>query len=275
MNKVTNPGTDNAAKRHMLTPTFQEIGAGGMHMSEIKITGYQESAYFQDAGDAPAVTMARLSTGGSTLATYQWVDTYNGSAWAGGYWINKATETQIGTGAEPDPLLTPGESYWTATPRAKREGCNGLNFMFNGQVIQQSEQVCLNDASSNAAQRHGVGNMMPVDVGLTELSIVGYQESAYFMDAGDAPAVTAAKLSTGGSTLATYQWVDTYVGSAWVGGHWINKANDKVIVTEVKDAETEELEPTLAPGEAYWVACPRAKREGCSGIWMVFPNKVN
>ena len=277
MSKVTNPGTDTGPKRHMLTPTFQQIGEEGMYMSEIKITGYQESSYFQDAGNAPAVTMAKLSTGGSTLVTYQWVDTCINGVWAGGYWVNKENEIQIGTGDEPDPLLIAGESYWTATPRAKREGCNGLNFMFNGQVLQESQQVCLNDASGTGPQRHGVGNMMPVDVGLTELSIVGYQESSYFMDAGNAPAVTAAKLSTGGSTLVTYQWVDTYNSQdkKWAGGYWINKENEKIIVTEVKDENTEELEPTLTPGEAYWVACPRAKREGCKGVWMRFPKKVD
>ena len=264
-NKSVNTGTLQVLK--MLCANFNEVGEEGIHLSEWKVTGYQESSYFQESGNAPVVKVKKLSTGGAITATYDWIDTWDGSAWAGGVWVNEDTDKIIGTGEEADIQLAAGESLWCTIPRAKRTGCTSINLQTSGQVITKSQAFTLNTGTLTVLK--GVGNMMAVSVKMSEISVTGYQESSYFQESGNAPIVKLKKLSTGGAVTATYDWIDTWNGSKWVGGYWKNEETDKAIGAD------DEEDPVLEPGDALWTSTPRAKREGCTGLYLNFPNKVN
>ena len=233
------------------------------------------------AGIGEIVRLVKMSYGGKADATYVWVDEYIGEpgegTWTGGYWKNKVTGKKIGTGDEIDPFLRSGESYWMSAPDTTEfEDIESINLLFNGEVLQKSEAYPL-AASGVPARKYGIGNMMPVNVGLTGITAAGYEDSFLIQVAAEAPTIEAVKLSYGGKADATYVWVDTYVGDpgegAWTGGYWQNKVTGNALVpTGTTPGAGEETELVLKPGDGLWVSAPDTTEfEDLELITLTFP----
>ena len=274
-------GAGVPARKHMVTPTFAQIGQKGCHLSEVTANGYEDSFMVQLEAEAPMIELVKMSYGGMAEKTDVWVDNYVGEpgdgAWTGGYWKNKVTGKQIGTADEADPLLRSGESYWMAAPATTDyEDIESINLLFNGEVLQKSESYPLATAGV-PARKYGIGNMMPVDVGLTGVTAAGYEDSFMVQLEAEAPTIEAVKLSYGGMAEKTYVWVDNYVGEpgdgAWTGGYWKNKVTgDALVPTGTTPGAGEEVELVLKPGEGLWVAAPATvDYEDIELITLTFP----
>ena len=264
----------------MLTAPFNVIGSEGMYVSELKVIGYQDEAKWQENLGAPEVLMKRYNLNGALTATYVWTDTWGGTAWAGGYWQHVETGKKLvknvvdeGT-EEADVLMPAGECVWTVTPTTKGTTSHTIDIrlVYNGEVLQQSQTFPLGATRTRPGNK-GVGNLLQRAIGVTELSVVGYQESSKWQENLGAPEVLLKKFNTNGALTATYAWTDTWGGTAWAGGYWQHVETGKKLVKTVVDEGTEEADVSVEPGDGFWCVCPTTKDNAVS-LSLIFP-KLN
>ena len=237
----------------MIGPCFLTLEAEGkIRLSELKVTGYEESMeYLMEMGFS--VTFQRRASNGMPYATYEWADSSEDmETWVGGSWYNQDTSAIITS--ENDVLFNPGDGLWFDTPELK--DCSGFNLVSSGQVISGSQGFEL-----NAGGKIGVCNMMPAAVNLSTIEIQGYEDSMeYLMEMGFS--VTMQSLLSNGMPSVTYEWSDASEDmETWVGGAWYNQDTTELI--------TKENDVVIAPGQGFWADAPELK--DCTAFHFVVP----
>ena len=97
-------------------------------ITELSVAGYEEDSKWQLNLTGPEVELQQLSTGGATEATYVWIDSWNDTAWAGGYWKHyetgkKLVKTVVNPDTEEeDVTINPADGLWAVCPATKTNG---------------------------------------------------------------------------------------------------------------------------------------------------------
>ena len=98
---------------------------------------------------------------------------------------------------------------------------------------------------------------------LTEIKVVGYQDSAYWQDQMAAPNILLKKLQSTGATEITYIWMDNFddeVPGEWAGGKWAIFGGADI---------TKDNDVTINPGQAFFVEADQIR--DCTAYTLVFP----
>ena len=244
--------------RQSMVFTFSEVGATAkkLMLTDIKVVGYQDSAYWQGKYQCPNIYLKKLMTSGATEVTYIWVDLFDEEIegeWDGGHW-----EIMDGDPItkENDVEIPAGQGFFVQADNIR--DCTAYSFLVNGEVIKGSYA-----AEMLPGGRLTLGNMMPAATKLTKVEVQGYQDSAYWQGKYQCPNIYLKKLMTSGATEITYIWVDLFdeeIEGEWDGGHW-----------EIMDGDpiTTENDVTINPGQGYFVQADQIR--DCKAYTLVFP----
>ena len=236
----------NAGGKNMVGPCFVNTGSTTIKLSDIEVTGYENSDYYMWTDmAAPVVVVQRRASNGQPYAQYSWSAEFDGENWLDGSWVKDI-------GDDNDPVLKPGDALWVQTPDL--EDCTAFNFKVSGEVMKGSIGFEL-----NAGGKISVCNPSPVACKLSDVEVQGYQNSDYYMWTDmAAPVVVIQKLLSNGQPERQYSWSAEFDGENWLDGSWVKDIGD------VSAADW-----SLAPGEGMWVQCPDL--EDCEKFTMVFP----
>ena len=242
----------------MVGACFVTVGGATVKLSELKVTGYENNAYYLTEILGFTASFQRRASNGMPYATYVWTDsTEDMETWTGGKWINADTMEDI-TSAN-DVTLNPGDGLWFTTPDL--QGSTAFSLTSAGQVLRGSQAFEL-----NAGGKIGVVNMMPSSVKLSEIEIQGYEDSEYYLTEELGFTMSMQSLMSNGMPQATYIWTDSTEDMVtWTGGKWIN-ASTKEDITSEKDV-------TVAAGEGFWATCPDL--QGSKRITFVVPQVLS
>ena len=234
----------------MVGPCFVNVGDTTIRLSDIKVTGYENSSYYlEEEYAAPSVVVQRRLSTGQPYAQYSWYDESDGESWLGGSWVKAL-------GEEDDPVLVPGDALWVQTPSL--EDCEAFTFQVAGQVVSGAIAFPLNDGGKISAC-----NPTPVTIKLSQVEVQGYENSTYYLEEEyAAPSVVIQQLLSTGQPYAQYSWYDESDGESWLGGSWVKAMGEY---------EPEELE--LKAGDGFWVQTPDL--EDCEQFTLVFPSALN
>ena len=194
--------TANATRNTMMTPNFLNVNsATGCKLSDLSVTGYEppvwmeEDEYFEGGCQGNDFVLQFLNNDGSIAAKYYWID---------------------------DGENTPG--WYAAGPVAIEGGAESVNIpagtaawvIGTGKKLQVSGQVNVFDVAKemNATRNTAVGNCMPVDLKLSQLTVTGYdapvwmEEDEYFEGGCQGNDFVLQFLNNDGSIAAKYYWID-------------------------------------------------------------------
>ena len=246
----------NAGGKNMMGSCFVNVGEETMRLTDLKVTGYENSEYYLQNVYEFTVTFQRRGNDGMPYATYAYSDTTEDmETWVGGKWYDAMNGgTEITT--ENDVYLKAGSGLWFDTPTL--EDCSGFYLTNSGEVLKGDFGFEL-----NAGGKIGVCNMMPTPTTLTKLEIHGYEKSEWYLQNVYEFTVTMQSLGNDGMPLATYAYSDTTEDmETWVGGKWYDAMHGGIEITSENDV-------TINPGEGFWADTPEL--EDCTQFLMVFP----
>ena len=197
---------------------FVNIDGQPMNLQDIKVTGYDKSAGYEDA----EVTVQTLDAAGRTIETYTWYDVpgdFTG-------WLD-SSDNYV-----EDMTVAPGEGLYAGAPNSD------FALQSAGQVVTSDTSVVLRFGSKH------VVNPTPVAINLNDvnedgkfLRVIGYDEEIGYEDAE----VTVQTLDAAGRTIETYTWYD--VPGDFFG--WLDSSDNYV------------EDVTIAPGESVYAGAPR------------------
>ena len=132
-------------------------------------------------------------------------------------------------------------------------GYQNLNMLAGG-----AQSMCFTFSNVGATQK----KLM-----LTDIKVVGYQDSPYWKDQMTCPNIYLKKLNSLGAAEATYAWRDNFddeVGGAWLGGRWrIYGGPDLTPETDVE----------LNAGDGFFVEADNLQ-EGCTAYSFLVNGEV-
>lgn len=196
----------NATRNTMMAPTFLNVGSEtGCTLADLTVTGYDAPEWLEEdeeweGGCAGDFILQFLNNNGSVAARYYWVDDgETGPAWC-------------------DKNLEPIDAKAIAIPAGVASWAIG-----NGMTLQSAGQVNAKDVAmkANATRNTAMGNCMPVDLKLSDLTVSGYDAPEWLEDdeeweGGCAGDFILQFLNNNGSVDARYYWVDDgETGPAW------------------------------------------------------------
>ena len=195
--------TANATRNTMMAPNFLNVNsATGCKLSDLTVTGYEppvwmeEDEYFEGGCQGNDFILQFLNNDGSIAAKYYWLD--NGELTPG--WYATMGGGAIEGGA--DKVVIPaGTAAWT---------------IGTGKKLQVAGSVNTSDVAfkMNATRNTAVGNCMPVDLKLSQLTVTGYsapvwmEEDEYFEGGCQGNDFIIQFLNNDGSIAAKYYWLD-------------------------------------------------------------------
>ena len=234
----------------MITSQFLGIGNEGFYLKDFKPTGYQDNTYFRtEIYGTEGFIFLKLNLTGGREAAYEWLDSFDGENWEGGYW----------DGADDDEFIDAGDALWAGAPDLWDEAPVGAKYETesSGEVANKKLAVKLRAGGSI-----GIGNPTPVDVKLSDVKITGYENNTYFTtEIYGTEGFIAIEFTGTRGRKAAYEWLDSFDGENWEGGTW-----------DGADEDT-----TLLAGQGLWVGAPDLWEEADpekDAYWMVFPNPV-
>ena len=227
----------------MLAPTFLKVSESNtVTLADIKVTGYKAPSW-DTSGKKPTnkdgctglkFVLATLTTQGTTDKSYVWLDYMTGAETrVGPGWFADDSATPI-EGGEGTVKLDAGKSLWIKG--------SGLSLQPTG-AVNPFDVVFKTSDSGNVA----VGNSMPIDIKLSELTVTGYKAPSWDTS-GKKPTnkdgctglkFVLATLTSQGTTDKSYVWLDYMTGAeSKVGPGWfaddaatpIDGGADKVII---------------------------------------------
>ena len=195
--------TANATRNTMMTPNFLNVNsATGCKLSDLTVTGYEppvwmeEDEYFEGGCQGTDFILSFLNSDGSFAARYYWLD--DGENTPG--WYASGMGAAIEGGAE-SVTIPAGTAAWT---------------IGTGKKLQVAGSVNTSDVAfkMNATRNTAVGNCMPVDLKLSQLTVTGYEppvwmeEDEYFEGGCQGTDFILSFLNSDGSFAARYYWLD-------------------------------------------------------------------
>ncbi len=193
----------NATRNTMITPNFLDINsATGCKLSDLSVTGYEAPVYNEedecyDNGCAGGdFVLQFLNNNGSIASRYYWID--NGEMNAGWYATLDGAAIEGGAASVTIPA---GTAAWT---------------IGSGKTLQSAGAVNKADVAfkMNATRNTAVGNCMPIDLKLSDLTVTGYEAPVYneedeCYDNGCAGGDFVLQfLNNNGSIASRYYWID-------------------------------------------------------------------
>ncbi len=225
--------TANATRNTMMTPNFLNANsATGCKLSDLTVTGYdaptwvEEDEYFEGGCYAGDFVLQFLNNNGSIAARYYWID--DGETKPGWYG-DGGNEIEGGAASVTIPA---GTAAWT---------------IGSGKKLQTAGTVNTADVAfkMNATRNTAVGNCMPVDLKLSQLTVTGYdaplwiEEDEYFEGGCYAGDFVLQFLKNNGSIDSRYYWIDDGESKAgWYGegGNAIEGGAESVSIAAGKGA---------------------------------------
>ena len=196
---------------------FVNIDGQPMNLQDLKVTGYDKTVGYEDAG----VTVQTLDAYGRTIETYTWYDVPGDFVG----WLD-SSDNYV-----EDMTIAPGEGLYAGAPDSS------FSLQSAGQVATSDIAVVLRFGSKH------VVNPTPVALNLNDINedgkflrVIGYDVEAGYEDAG----VTVQTLDTYGRTIETYTWYD--VPGDFYG--WLDSSDNYV------------EDVTVAPGESVYAGAP-------------------
>ena len=214
--------TLNSSGNTAIGASFLEVGGVANKMSDIQITGY--GTEYTDG----MIVASKLTPGGSTAASYTWIDFSDEEAGTFYGWYN-----EDGSEDYNDVSLAPGEGLWL-------QG-SGFSMQSSGKVPGSSISVTLTSEGNRL-----VANPMPTTLSMGDVSVTGYGDS--YTDG----MIVASKLTSGGTTAASYVWIDFSDEEAGTYYGWYNE-----------DGSEDYNNDELSAGEALWVQSPSSDYSIC------------
>ena len=195
--------TANATRNTMMTPNFLNVNsATGCKLSDLTVTGYdapvwnEEDECYDNGCQGADFVLQFLNNNGSVAAKYYWLD--NGEMPAG--WYATMSGGAIDGGAE-SVAIPAGTAAWV---------------IGTGKKLQVAGQVNVFDVAKemNATRNTAVGNCMPVDLKLSQLTVTGYdaptwnEEDECFDNGCQGADFVLQFLNNNGSVATQYYWLD-------------------------------------------------------------------
>jgi len=245
----------------LISPTFLKVSESNtVTLADIKVTGYTPAQWQatkkggQNVGGCTGATfgMQTLTTSGTKDQAYYWLD----------YYTSATTKVGPGWFANPDGGAIPGGqgSVELDTGTALWIQGSGLSLQPNG-AVNPFDVVFKTASSGNVA----IGNCMPVDVKLSDLTVTGYTPAQWQatkkggQNVGGCTGATFGiqTLTTTGTKDQAYYWLDYYTSSTTkVGPGWFADPDGTAIPGGAGSV-------TVDAGKGLWV-------QG-SGLNLVFP----
>ena len=114
----------NAGGKNMVGPCFVNTGSTTIKLSDIEVTGYENSDYYMWTDmAAPVVVIQKLLSNGQPERQYSWSAEFDGENWLDGSWVK-----DIGDVSAADWSLAPGEGMWVQCPDL--EDCEKFTMVF-------------------------------------------------------------------------------------------------------------------------------------------------
>ena len=200
--------TDATGKK-MVVPTFLNVGESNkVSLADLKVTGYtapskNSKGKWINGCQGGAFVASKLTTAGTRETAYYWIE--NGTIGPG--WFADETGTAIDGGAASVKFDT-GIGFWT-------DG-SGYSLVPAG-AVNTFDVAFKTDSLGKVA----VGNSMPVDLKLSDLTVTGYlppskNSKGKWINGCQGGAFVASKLTTAGTREAAYYWIENgTIGPGW------------------------------------------------------------
>ena len=257
MNNATTKGFS------LQTAPFSAVSnAKKVKLTDLTVTGYKDVDYWKETPFDCQVYITKIDEFGYTCDTdlyvsedklFQvgYVDFYDEGAWAGGYWYDMINSEEISV--DNDREFDLGEGMFLSSPDPIESEVYTL--VTAGQVANEDNVFPLR-AGFNI-----IGNPMPVEVNVTDMSVAGYKDVPDWKETPFDCQVYITKIDEFGYTCDTdlyvsedklFQvgYVDFYDEGAWAGGYWYDMINSEDI--------SPESGITFAAGEGLWVSAPES-----------------
>ena len=220
-----------------MTPNFLNVNsATDCKLSDLSVTGYsapewiEDEEYFEGGCAGGDFILSFLNNDGSFAARYYWID--NGEVTPGWYASMSAAAIEGGASAVTIPA---GTAAWT---------------IGSGKKLQSAGAVNIADVefTMNKTRNTAVGNCMPVDLKLSQLTVAGYsapewiEDEEYFEGGCAGGDFILSFLNNDGSFAARYYWIDN--GEVKAG--WYSSMS----AAEIKDGAAS---VTIPAGKGAWV----------------------
>ena len=200
--------TDATGKK-MVVPTFLNVGESDQwSLADLKVTGYtapskNSKGKWVNGCRANQFIVSKLTTAGTSEVSYHWLETGE----IGPGWFADETGAAIPGGAE-SVKFDAGTGFWTFGSDYKLVPAGAVN---------QFDVEFTTDATGKVA----VGNSMPVDIKLSDLTVTGYtapskNSKGKWVNGCRANQFIASKLTTAGTAEVSYHWLETgEIGPGW------------------------------------------------------------
>ena len=195
----------------MMTPTFLNVDSTtGCKLSDLSVTGYnppvwnEEDEYYEEGCAGGDFILSFLNNDGSFAARYYWID--NGEVSAGWY---KDMDGGLIDGGADSVVIPAGTAAWV---------------IGTGKTLQSAGAVNASDVAfkMNDTRNTAVGNCMPVNLKLSDLTVTGYdppvwnEEDEYYEEGCAGGDFILSFLNNDGSFAARYYWIDNgEVAAGW------------------------------------------------------------
>ena len=200
--------TDATGKK-MVVPTFLNVGESNkVSLADLKVTGYlppskNAKGKWVNGCQGGKFIASKLTIFGTEDVSYYWID--NGTIGPG--WFASSSGTQIEGGAS-GVKLDAGTGFWTAGSDYKLVPAGAVN---------PFDVAFKTDATGKVA----IGNSMPVELKLSELTVTGYKPptknaKGKWVDGCQGGKFIASKLTIYGTEDVSYYWIDNgTIGPGW------------------------------------------------------------
>ena len=198
-----------ASGKKMVVPTFLNISESNQwSLADLKVSGYtapykNSKGKWVEGCQAYKFIVEKLTTAGTREAAYHWLDT--GTIGPG--WFADETGAAISGGPE-SVKFDAGSGFWIAGSDYKLVPAGAVN---------PFDVAFTTVASGKVA----IGNAMPVDLKLSDLTVTGYtapykNSKGKWVEGCQAYKFIAEKLTTAGTREVAYHWLDTgTIGPGW------------------------------------------------------------
>ena len=198
-----------ASGKKMVVPTFLNVGESNQwSLADLKVSGYtapskNAKGKWVNGCQANEFIVSKLTTAGTAEVSYHWLD--NGTTGPG--WFASSSGDAIVGGAESVKFDT-GTAFWTFG--------SAYNLVPAG-VVNPFDVEFTTVTSGKVA----VGNSMPVDIKLSDLTVTGYlppskNAKGKWVNGCQANEFIASKLTTAGTAEVSYHWLDNgTIGPGW------------------------------------------------------------
>ena len=195
--------TANANRQTMMAPTFLSVGSEtGCTLADLKVVGYEAAVWNTEDEEynggciGGQFVLQFLNSNGSVAAAYYWID--NGEVSAGWYADEGATVIDGGAASVQIPA---GTALWV---------------IGTGKTLQSAGAVNKEDVAyvTNSSRQTAVGNSMPVELTLADLTVTGYAAAVWNTEDEEynggciGGQFVLQFLNPNGSVAAAYCWID-------------------------------------------------------------------